>query len=52
MAAQYVAETTVLYWHERLLCSKCDSRDIYSGNQDRAAVETGAIPVDSKSSGQ
>jgi Zn finger protein HypA/HybF involved in hydrogenase expression len=28
MAARYGAETTVLDWRERLVCSKCGSREI------------------------
>jgi hypothetical protein len=28
MAARYCAETLVLDWRERLVCSRCDSREI------------------------
>jgi hypothetical protein len=35
MAKRYGAETTVLDWHERLVCGQCGSREI-------ASVVTGA----------
>jgi hypothetical protein len=39
-AARYGAETPVPDWRERLVCSKCGSRQVrYGGDRDRAARE-------------
>jgi hypothetical protein len=43
MAERYGADTTVPEWRERLVCSRCGSRDSQYGNdRDREAIT--AIP--------
>jgi hypothetical protein len=43
MAARYGADTSVLDWHERLVCSKCGApAGRYGRDRDQASVTQGA----------